>query len=170
LATVVGLIALVLVNAETLTAPRDDLAPGRPIPPIYATLAREPQAIVLEVPFWSCGDVQRNGSYIFNSTSYWHPLVNGYSGFTPDSYAHHATLLERFPDAASVEMLRTLGVTHVVVHTDEAPDVATRILAWPSLELVASDQVVQVYRTRHVPVLAQPPRLAPERGYLERCH
>jgi hypothetical protein len=43
-------------------------------------------------------------------------MLNGYSGFVPESYMEHARLLANFPDSRSIAALRSAGVTHVFVH------------------------------------------------------
>jgi hypothetical protein len=58
---------------------------------------------------------------MLNATRHWKPLVNGYSGLTPRSYRTTNATLSQFPDQASLDMLRSLGVSHVVLHTDRLP-------------------------------------------------
>lgn len=85
------------------------------IPPIYDRPARDP-GIVVEMPFPGPRSAQFHAHYMLNSTRHWQPLVNGYSGFQPPSFYEHAAVLQGFPDAASIEMLRGIGVKHVFVH------------------------------------------------------
>ena len=70
------------MNLEALRAP---LAyrefPG--IPAIYDVLRDEPQAVVIELPFYGRGGFFGNARYMINATRHRHPLVNGYSGFAP---------------------------------------------------------------------------------------
>jgi hypothetical protein len=50
------------------------------------------------------------------SIYHWHPLVNGYSGYTPPDYNDTRQLMRTFPDDASIERLRTFDVRYIVVH------------------------------------------------------
>jgi hypothetical protein len=142
--------ALVLVgaaNVETLTAPHEYTA-FRGVPAPYRALALEPEAVVVELPFWPVEAIQRNGPYVLNSTRHWHPLLNGYSGFVPESYRRHAAVLASFPDEPGLALLRKLGVTHVVVHVEDAPGLADRLSVRDGFALVAVGPGLRVYRFR----------------------
>ena len=56
-----------------------------------------------------------NAPFMLVSTRWWHPMLNGYSGFRPASYDRHHESLKGFPDETSIAYLQTLGVTHVLV-------------------------------------------------------
>lgn len=58
--------------------------------------------------------------YVFWSTTGFPAIVNGYSGFTPDLLSRLRAEVASFPDPASVERLRSLGVRLVVLHPDLA--------------------------------------------------
>ena len=58
------------------------------------------------------------GTPALSVTRHWKPLVNGYSGLTPRSYRFTNATLAQFPDEASFALLRSLRVSHVVLHTD----------------------------------------------------
>ena len=95
----------------------------RPVPPtpndgVYAWLrSHEPDAVVGELP--SRGPTGlATIAYEYASTFHWHPLVNGYSGFTPPQYAQLSDLLDAFPDPTAVAVLRDVGVRYVVAHLD----------------------------------------------------
>src|SRR4029450_3257300 len=52
------------------------------------------------------------------------PLVNGYSGFFPETYLRRATFLRKIPtdlDTAT-KALRSSGATHAIVHEGAIPD------------------------------------------------
>jgi hypothetical protein len=92
----------------------------RSSPPLYAWLARQAPGVVAELPMprlenWPGSDARI--SYL--STFHWHPMVNGYSGFMPQSYEARMAAMREFPDARSVERLRQDGVRYVVVHLVE---------------------------------------------------
>lgn len=58
--------------------------------------------------------------YVFWSTSGFPEIVNGYSGFTPELLSRLRVEVSAFPDAASVDRLREMGVRMVVIHPDLA--------------------------------------------------
>jgi hypothetical protein len=114
-AVLVGVAAIAVVNLEAWSAP---IAYTRfdGISRIYRVLAHEPSAVVVELPFPAPRDINQNAPAVLAAAYHLRPLVNGYSGFVPTSYAENATALATFPDAASFAHLRRLGVTHLVVH------------------------------------------------------
>jgi hypothetical protein len=53
---------------------------------------------------------------MFSSVSHWFPLVNGYSGFTPEHYFDTMAIMRDFPCEASIARLRQLGTRYIIVH------------------------------------------------------
>lgn len=111
-----AVLLVVLVNVESLRAPfaytRFDGIPG-----IYRLLAMEPGPVVVaEQPFFPRWAVFQNSHYVLASTAHWRPLMNGYSGYTPDSYQHYADAFWYFPQEWAIQAMKDAGVTHVVVH------------------------------------------------------
>jgi hypothetical protein len=146
-------IALVaLVNAEACRAP----LPTRHfagIPPVYDALASEPAAVVVELPVYSRRDWAGNAVYMLNSTRHWKPIVNGYSGFLPASYARLQPLLEPFPGYEALETMHRRGITHAVVHEAAFVGMYGRkrfddIGAIQSLREIAHDGDIHIYRLR----------------------
>ncbi len=91
--------------------------PNEP-PPLYAWLAQQPRGVVAELPapeHISGSDARTAYLSIFH----WQPLVNGYSGFVPQSYLDRLRDLENFPDQHSIARLRRDGVRYLVVHYRE---------------------------------------------------
>ena len=99
-------IALVgAVNLEALCAAlayRD--FPG--IPSIYDVLRDEPQAVVIELPFFGRGGFFGNARYMIYATRRRHPLVNGYSGFAPPGLEATAETMRAFPGEAALDWMR----------------------------------------------------------------
>jgi hypothetical protein len=83
-------------------------------PPIYDAVKFTPNPVLVEMPLPE--NETDNIPFMYFSTWHWAPLVNGYSGFIPNSYAefHKAMLL--FPDDDSINALRRRGVTWVTVN------------------------------------------------------
>lgn len=135
--------ALVLaVNLEALRAPMG-FVPFGGIPSVYHILAREPQAVVVELPFYGPRESWEGASYMLNSTRYWHPLVNGHSAFIPPSYRALVEPLRSFPAPSSLDALRTAGVTHIVVHDRRFAPLPATI---EGLSLVARKEQISLYR------------------------
>jgi hypothetical protein len=116
--TALGLLLLVLVNAEAWRGPLA-LTKFEGIPRGFAALASVPNAVIVCYPFyWSGGEIAGNSRHMLNSTLNWRPMLNGYSGFVPASFTRHVEGLRRFPDDASIAYLRSAGVTHIVIDTE----------------------------------------------------
>ncbi len=103
-------------NAEGLTPPPARLiGPGGP-PAIYREVRALPaRAVIAEFPF---GDEQYDLRYMLHSAAHWRPLLNGYSGGFPPSYAVNRAGLGRVLDdpAAAWRVLAGSGATHAIVH------------------------------------------------------
>jgi hypothetical protein len=80
------------------------------------------------------------------STRFWRPLVNGYSSFIPERYDREAAALDAFPEGETLRYLREIGVTHVVVFTDQlsAPRLA-HLPEHPELSLWKDDGRIRIY-------------------------
>jgi hypothetical protein len=143
-------LAIALVAAVNLEALRAPLAyrefPG--IPAIYDVLRDEPRAVVIELPFYGRGGFFGNARYMINATRHRHPLVNGYSGFAPPGLEQTAETMRAFPGDEALDWMRTLGVTHIVVHRNTPQMQRRRALmdASTALRLVAERDGVAIYR------------------------
>jgi hypothetical protein len=110
-------LAIAVMLLEYAQAPmRLHEVPTRPAQ-VHAWLAGEPTGAVLELPLpsvreWPRQDVQ----YQYFSTFHWQPLVNGYSGYMPDSYVRMLAAMQSFPSDVSVAWLRASKVRLVVLH------------------------------------------------------
>ena len=123
------------------------------IPPIYDELAPARGAVVVELPFYPPAAFFGSAMYMLNSTRHWRPILNGYSGFQPASYADTYTAIKDFPDLAALDALHARGVTHVVVHKNEfsralGMERFDSIAESPALQRVADDGEIQIYRLR----------------------
>jgi hypothetical protein len=97
-------------------APEARLYPPDRAPAIYKAVARTPaDSVVAELPLGQTGfDVRA----MFYSIAHRRPLLNGYSGFFPRHYGGAIVALGEVPrhPSVSIDMLRDLGATHVIVH------------------------------------------------------
>ena len=141
--------ALVLIaNLEILRAPVGYVR-FEGVPPIYDTLAADPNAVVVEVPFPIPQQWFLNGPYMVNSTRHWRPMLNGYSGFRPNSYDRSYEAARLFPSDESLIQLHDLGVTHVIVHRQAMGEQRVAAIGRAqSLQEVASEGDIAIYRFR----------------------
>lgn len=142
-----GAAALLIVTIEACRAPvawTDRLR----VSAVYELLTAEPPGALLELPFPSPPRTAANAPAVLASTRHFRPLVNGYSGFVPASYARHADALSGFPDEQSRQLLDQLGVAHVIVHEDRDPALGTAAAGADWLRRVASDAHVVLYRVQ----------------------
>jgi len=115
------------------------------VSPWYTMLGTLPDAVVFEWPvtvpwrIWNMVDV----TYMYRSTLHWRPLLNGYSGFYPQSYIKLLYEMRSFPDTRSIAYLQRTGATVLVLHElPKAPDVYGR-----ALERLVRDPKTQVIGT-----------------------
>ena len=89
---------------------------GREIPEVYQWMANEKgDFAIVELP----SDLWNDTKYMYYSTYHWKNLVNGYSGFLPDSYPETMRTIMSFPSNESIDLLKMIGVKYVVIHTKE---------------------------------------------------
>lgn len=137
-----------LVNLEALRAPLV-YQPFSGIPPMYDILAGQSPSVVVELPLPDTRSFFLNGPYLLNSTRHWRPMLNGYGGFAPASYARASKAVSGFPDDRSLIALHERGVTHVVVHeNDLGRDRFQAIARIASLQLMAEHDDIHIYRLR----------------------
>lgn len=139
-AAVAAAVAIAVANAESLRAPFTYVR-FEGIPNIYSLVADLPGPVVLvEIPIYSPEAVFANAAYVLNSTAHFRPLVNGYSGHTPESYVALTQAFASFPDRPALDAMRRAGVTHVMVHPTRiqaSPEIRLRLLA----EIAASPRL-----------------------------
>jgi hypothetical protein len=89
-------------------------------PDVYRWLAREPHGTVtIEYPLPRPDALPlQEPFYMYFSTMHWQPLLNGYSGHYPPSYIQMLESQRKFPDDASIAMLRARGVKVIIVHAN----------------------------------------------------
>ena len=145
----VGMVAVfICANLDAFSAPIE-YVDGERVSPIHARL-RDTSAVVAEFPFYPADRLFHHAPYLLHSTAHWRPMVNGYSGLTPESFVEHARDLAGFPDRRAIEALAAIGVTHVFVHdralrdwTDD--ETANAVRTAPGLKLLDTDGDVALY-------------------------
>lgn len=116
---------------HSLENPPRVVRPAGAAPAVYHELARLPDsALVIELPL---GDLSWDIQATFYSTVHWRRLLNGYSGYIPDSYRRRAGYFVRplrDPDA-TWRALEESGATHLVLHREAfPPGTAAGIADW----------------------------------------
>jgi hypothetical protein len=85
-------------------------------PDVYGWIRGRPEIRALvEIPLrpnWT------EATYMYYSTAHWKPIANGYSSFVPASYDRLAATVRLLPDGDGLSLLESMGITHLVVHTD----------------------------------------------------
>jgi hypothetical protein len=85
-------------------------------PPVYDTIKGQ-RVVLAEFPSRAnISHVTRDVSFMYFSIWHWLPMINGYSGFIPRDYEPLMDSLQDFPAPATVDVLRSAGVTHVTVN------------------------------------------------------
>src|SRR6185436_9208169 len=132
-ALVVGLAVLCVVTTvrRPLVIPTAE-TPSM-VPEVHRWLAAAPRGPVVEIPFHPFRLVDRGRDVearrMYRSIVHWQPLLGGYSGYTPPSYAAVSSLVQTLPDPRAAHLLaRTTGLRWIVLHRDELDHDARR--AW----------------------------------------
>lgn len=110
-----ALLALLVAELAPRPIPWHALPRRNELPEVYGWLAERPEVeAILELPFLPPPDEVQ---YMYRSTVHWKPIVNGYSGHFPTHYAElTSTCCWPVPDDRSLTLLRSWGVSHLVVH------------------------------------------------------
>jgi hypothetical protein len=145
-AVAVGIVTITVANFEALRAPFP-YEPYQGIPAIYDKLAKAGnRAVVVSFPFYNSSQFHLNADFMLASTRFWKPMLNGYSGFKPPSFYRAVDALANFPDPASIQYLRDLGVTHVVVDGRMMPrDRLPHVSEYQELQPWVSDGTLTIY-------------------------
>ncbi len=94
----------------------DQLPVWRSPPAIYAALPAS-GSVLFEFPVHLPADrFGENLPYMYFSIWHWRPMVNGYSGFIPASYAALLEGTSGFPAPPALQYLARIGVTHIALH------------------------------------------------------
>lgn len=98
--------------------PRLQLRPVEKPAPTYRFFRNTPEAVLLELPVTTSDRLfeSHDAAYMYYSTAHWRKLLNGYSGFYPESYFRLLDQLRSFPDPSSLAYLRSTGATHILLH------------------------------------------------------
>ena len=108
-------LALLAVEYASAPMPLADVPVG-PID-VYEKLRALERGVVVELPLPTVDRLPGHEAvYQFWSANHWRPLVNGYSGYYPQTYFDTLLAMVRFPDDESIARLRGLDVRYIIVH------------------------------------------------------
>jgi len=97
-------------------------------PPIYQWLRYQPQQVVVELPMaaWDKGEqTKQEIMRMYWSLYHGKKLVNGYSGYFPQSYLYLTSLTQQqFPNQSSIEALQNSGAELLLVNLEQYGDKA----------------------------------------------
>jgi hypothetical protein len=124
---------LVFVEADSIPIPLV-AAPLRPVHTLEF-LASRPAGPVAHWPLPVAANigVTWDPKYMYFSVDHWHPLLNGYSGFHPDSYLQFLRRTASFPEPEAVAAMQRAGVRYLVLHS--TPDARAFTSAIDALRL-----------------------------------
>lgn len=142
---------VVTAHVEALRAPIDfgQDQEFRGIPKIFEALDTAEPEIVVIFPFYPPETLFMNARYMMVSTAFWKPMLNGYSGYMPVRYIEHTQNLSGFPDERSIQYLKRLRVTRVLVDSRNMPgETLKRLPEFRDLSLTATDGNLNIYELR----------------------
>jgi hypothetical protein len=113
----------VLLIAEYITYPFPSVPYAVHIPAVDRWLADRPKPfVVAEMPVPSAGDSgaleRQQTQSMLHATAHWQKTIHGYSGIRRPFHDQLYADLANFPDTNSLDGLRAVGVTYIVVHTE----------------------------------------------------
>lgn len=86
-------------------------------PPLYQWLRTQPVGVVAEFPMpQPDAPPAHEPRYEYMSTFHHMPLINGYSGYYPDSYIARLNRLRNMPDDTALQALVSDGVRYIIIH------------------------------------------------------
>jgi hypothetical protein len=161
LAGLIGLLVLADFSAFPIV-----MAEVPVIPPVYLAICDLPDsATFIELPMpgqnWSYED-WRGALRMYYSTIHGKRIANGYSGYYPPGFKIIRDAMEGFPAPRALKLLRDLGITHILVHTDahRPLDGQAMVEALSDLprevELLSQVEGSYLYRLRPVPPAPSP--------------
>ena len=128
-----GVCGLVAISLDLFQIP---VAPAWPAPEVIAKRAEairalpDPAAAVIELPIGSgLAAGAKGSSAVLASTLHWRPMLNGYTGHDPPSYAFLRNLTLELPTPRAVDWLRRLtGVRWALIDIAQTPQ--HELAAW----------------------------------------
>jgi hypothetical protein len=159
-ALAVGLAAILAVELAPRRLDWERLPREEELPRAYAWIRDEPSVRgLVELPLLAD---HRENLYLYASTLHWKPIANGYSGYMAKSYTQLANRIRFLPNVRGFELLRELGISHIVVHARSKPRVEA-LRSWEAkfahgprrqVERVYREKGISIYRVLDRPGLS----------------
>ncbi|MFM8535097.1 MAG: hypothetical protein ACKOEC_16155 [Acidimicrobiia bacterium] len=116
-------VVCLLLVGEYATYPFPSVPFAAAIPAVDQWLNSRPKPfVVAELPVPSAGDSgaleRQQTQAMLHATAHWQKTIHGYSGIRRPYHDQLYADLNRFPDPTSLNSLREVGVTYIVVHTE----------------------------------------------------
>ena len=153
--TIAGVVVAALLLAEYSSYPFGGVPYQVDVPAIDRWLNLQPKPFVIaEMPVPSPGNLgaleRQQTQSMLHATAHWQKTVHGYSGMRRPRHDQLYIDLTAFPDPTSMNSLRDVGVTYVVVHTNEYGirwrTIEEQIAKTPALRLEHVEGDGRVYR------------------------
>ena len=146
----IALVALAAAECASVPLPLRMQAPV--VPPIYRHLEGIGEGALLELPLPPPERFQENAVYVFRSATHRRSIVNGYSGFVPETYRETYQHLKTRPMSEGLTRLSRQGVRFVLAHEGRLGPRLRRELADAEREgiliLVGEESPDRLYRIR----------------------
>lgn len=127
------------------------------LPQAYTWVRDNPSVkAIVELPLRA--DAREN-DYLYASTLHWKPIANGYSGYMAESYLALINHIPFVPHDDGFELLRRMGITHLVVHARK-PDRVKALQRWEGrfgtgperrMDKVYQEEGITIYQIRETP-------------------
>ena len=113
------LAVLILFDYASVPLPLAKVNVGSQIPKIYSAVRELPKdASLVELPMPAHdGEESEEAAAVYYSIYHWKNIVNGYSGYAPPGYRVVREAMEGFPSESTFELLNSLEVGYMLVHT-----------------------------------------------------
>lgn len=166
-----ALLAGLAIELAPRPFPWTPLASESELPAVDQWIARAPAVrAYVDLPLAPQGEEWQEIQAMYRASLHWKPIANGFSGYLTPSYLELREAIQLVPNRAALELMRRVGLTHVVVRGSEIarhgrPRVQYR--RWlerlgkpggPDLERVFADGDDGVYRI--LPRSSEPPTAA----------
>ena len=128
-----ALIGLVVLDVMTAALPMYRVPTKKEFAPVYTWLKEQPgETPTVEIPMagydpktfkaglqYERSWLPRESMRTYYSTLHWKSLLNGYSGYIPDSYYEAVKVTAGFPSLESLAWLKVKGIKYIIVHGKE---------------------------------------------------
>lgn len=136
-AAVLLVLALLLLDLMSTSMPLQKMRSGDDAPAVYRWLAEaEGDAPTVELPILPVPEgikplLRQESMRTYYSAFHWKKILNGYSGFMPESFFKASELYRDFPSREAVDYFRELGIRYMVLHGAEIEEAHLEvILGW----------------------------------------